>query len=175
MLRIFAAAAAALLFAALPASADDVKAGDLVLSGLWTRATPPGAPTAGGYLTITNKGTEPDTLNAVASPGAAKAELHVMQMKDGVMTMRAVDGGVPIPAGGSVALAPSGYHIMFIGPKAPLKEGETFPVTLTFARAGTVSTFFQVLPVGSKGPEAGAMGSGMNHDSMGGMKMDNGQ
>jgi copper(I)-binding protein len=64
---------------------------------------------------------------------------------------------------------------MFIGPKAPLKEGETFPVTLTFARAGTVSTFFQVLPVGSKGPEAGAMGSGMNHDAMGGMKMDNGQ
>ena len=55
-----------------------------------------------------------------------------------------------------------------------LKEGDAFPVTLTFARAGTVSTVFQVLPIGSKGPEAGAMG-GMNHDAMGGMKMDGGQ
>jgi copper(I)-binding protein len=174
MFRLFAAAAAALLLAALPASADEVKAGDLVLTGLWTRATPPGAPTAGGYLTIANNGSEPDTLTAVASPGAARAELHVMQMKDGVMTMRPVDGGIPIPAGGSVALAPSGYHIMFIGPKAPLKAGETFPVTLTFARAGTVSTAFQVFPIGSKGPDAGAMG-GMGHDAMGGMKMDNGQ
>ena len=158
MLRLFAAAAAAILLAALPASADDVKAGDLVLTGLWTRATPPGAPTAGGYLTITNKGTEPDTLTSVASSGAARAELHVMQMKDGVMTMRPVDGGIPIPARGSVALAPSGYHIMFMDLKQPLKQGEMMKGTLTFEKAGTVDVEFKVDSIAAKGGEGAHQG-----------------
>jgi copper(I)-binding protein len=165
MLRLLAAAAAAFLLAALPAAAADVKVGDLVISDLWTRATPAGAPAAGGYLTITNNGKDDDMLRLVSSPDAAKAELHIMQMKDGVMTMRPVEGGIVIPAGGKVVLAPNGYHIMLIGPKAPLKEGGTFPVSLTFTRAGTVSVSLDILAIGAKGPNPAA----------GGMKMDNGQ
>ncbi|MBN8996731.1 MAG: copper chaperone PCu(A)C [Rhizobiales bacterium] len=175
MLRLLAAAAAALVIAALPASAHELKLGDLVITDLWTRATPAGAPAAGGYLTIANNGTEQDMLRLVASPEAAKAELHIMQMKDGVMTMRPVEGGIVIPAGGKVELSPDGYHIMFIGPKEQLKEGGKFPVSLTFTRAGTVSTFLHILAIGAKGPAPmGGMGA-MNHDAMGGMKMDNGQ
>jgi copper(I)-binding protein len=174
MLRLLAAAVAALLLASLPAAAHGVKAGDLTLTDLWTRATPPGAPTAGGYLTITNNGKTEDMLRLVSSPGSAKAELHVMAMKDGVMTMRPVEGGIVIPAGGKVTLAPDGYHIMFIHPKEPLKEGTKFPVSLTFTRAGQVDTFLHVLPIGAKGPEAAGTGD-MGHDAMGGMKMESGQ
>ena len=94
------------------AAADTVKVGGLELSGLWTRATPPKAPSAGGYLTIVNTGRDPERLIGVASPMAGKADLHAMAMKDGVMTMRPVDG-IDIPAGGTVARDPDGLHIMF--------------------------------------------------------------
>ena len=169
MFRRFAAAAVVLFLAALPASADPVKAGDLVITDLWTRATPAGAPAAGVYMTIANTGKTDDMLRLVASPAAAKAELHIMQMKDGVMTMRPVEGGIVIPAGGKVELSPDGYHIMLIGPKEPLKEGGKLPLSLTFTHAGTVDTFLAILPIGARGP--GGTGA-MSHDSMGGMKMD---
>ncbi len=157
---------AAFAFAA-PAFANDVTVGSLTLSNLWARATPPGAPTAAGYLTITNKGSDADTLTAVATPAAATSELHIMEVKDGVMSMHPVEGGIEIPAGETVTLAPGGYHLMFITLKHDLKQGEDLPVTLTFAKAGTVETTLPVMPVGSKGPGAGAAemnGGGMNMD-----------
>lgn len=149
-------------------AADTIKIGSLELSGLWTRATPPKAPSAGGYLTIVNTGKEPDRLVAAASPMAGKADFHEMAMKDGVMTMRAVQA-IDIPAGGTVALGPGGLHIMFTELKADVKKGTTLPVTLTFEKAGTVEAELHVLAIGAKGPE-NAMG-GMD---MGGMKMDDG-
>jgi hypothetical protein len=140
-----------------PASAHEVKLGDLTLTDLWTRATPPQAPTAGGYLTIANAGAEPDRLIAASSPLAAKTELHVMAMKDSVMTMRPVEGGIEIPAGGKVTLEPDGLHIMFISPTEPYKEGGKLPVTLTFEKAGKVDTFLHVLAIGAKAYDAQAM------------------
>ena len=68
------------------------------------------------------------------------------------MTMQPVDGGIAIPAGGSVTLAPSGLHIMFVTLQEGLKEGGRMPVTLTFEKAGKVDTFLHVLAVGAKGP-----------------------
>jgi copper(I)-binding protein len=166
-IRLKLAAHAGALVLANPAFAHAVSVGTLSLTDLWTRATPPGAPSAAGYLTITNTGKEPDALVSAASPGAAKGELHVMEVKDGVMTMHPVEGpGIAIPAGGSVTLAPGGFHIMFITPKEPLKEGGQFPVTLTFAKAGKVDTSLHVLAIGAKGPN-----DATPHD-MGGMKMD---
>jgi periplasmic copper chaperone A len=135
-----------------PALAAPVTAGSLTLDGMWTRATPPGAPSAGGYLTITNTGSEDDTLMAVASPIAGMADVHMMETKDGVMSMHGVDGGLPIPAGQTVTLAPGGFHIMFMGLTGSLKQGDTLPVTLTFAKAGKVETSFPILPIGAKGP-----------------------
>ena len=151
MFRIFAAALA-FLGALTLASAHEIKLGDLTITDLWTRATPPGAPTAGGYMTIANAGSEEERLIAVSSPLADHGELHSMQMKDGMMIMRPVAGGIIIPAGGKVSLDPDGLHIMFVGPKEPLKEGGKFPVTLTFAKAGKIDTFMHILAIGAKGP-----------------------
>ena len=164
----FAAIGVALALAAFaaPAHAHSVTVGALSLTDLWTRATPPQAPTAAGYLTITNTGTEADMLVAATSPAAEKGELHIMEVKDGVMSMHPVDGGIAIPAGGTVTLAPSGMHIMFITLKDGLKEGGHLPITLIFAKAGKVDTFLHVLAVGAKGPAPDAATHDMD------MKMD---
>jgi copper(I)-binding protein len=150
--RILALVAALLLSAGV-ASAHSLKAGALELTDLWTRATPPSAPTAGGYLTITNTGTEADRLTAASSPQAGTGELHEMSVKDGIMTMRPVEGGIEIPAGQSVTLAPSGLHIMFVSPREPFVEGGKVPVVLTFEKAGSVETFLHVMGIGAPGPD----------------------
>ncbi|WP_292236111.1 copper chaperone PCu(A)C, partial [Mesorhizobium sp.] len=107
-----------LLLACIPeASAHGFKLGDLEIGHPWSRATPPGAKVAGGYFSVTNKGAAPDRLVSVSSDICEKAELHEMGVKDGVMTMRPVGGGLEIPAGGKVALKPGGYHLMFVGLK----------------------------------------------------------
>jgi len=160
--------ALSLLFAAslaAPALAD-VKAGPLVISDAWARATPPGARVGGGYLTVKNTGAEPDTLVSVASAASEKTQLHMMKTEDGVMTMRPAEEGVEIPAGGTLTLEPGGYHIMFIRPKAPFVQGETVPLTLTFAKAGPVDINLAISPIGSAGPAPAADHSmhNMNHD-----------
>ncbi len=170
MTRFFKRAAIGALFAAVafsaPAFAHEVKVGSLEITNLWARATPPKAPTGAGYMTITNKGNAEDTLTAVATPVAETSELHIMEVKNGIMTMHPVEGGIKIPAGATVTLAPGGYHLMFIKLKHDLKQGETLPVTLTFAKAGTVATFLHIMPVGSMGP-AGA-GDATTMDMKGG-------
>jgi len=155
------AAVAASLLSAVAFAAEPLKVGDLEIEGLWARATPPGAVVAGGFMTITNTGASGDTLVGVASPVAGIGEVHEMKVEDGVMTMRPLDGGLPIPAGGTVTLKPGGYHIMLVDLKAPLKKGEDVPVTLTFEKAGTVEATFHVAPIGAPGPVADhSMGEG---------------
>ncbi len=156
--RTFLAACAALIFLASPALAHSVKLGSLEITDLWTRATPPMAPTGAGFLTITNTGSAPDRLTGAATPLAGKSEIHEMAVKNGVMSMRPVKGGLEIPAGGSVTLAPGGYHIMFMDLKKGFKLGEHVPVTLTFEKAGSVDTFLHTLAIGSSGPKGKAGG-----------------
>lgn len=144
--------AAAIALAPLAAAAHDVALGDLTLSGGWTRATPPNARIGGGFLTITNNGGEDDRLIAVAAPVSDRAELHEMSVVDNVMTMRHIDGGIPIPAGQTVELKPGAYHVMFMELKGPLKQGETLTVTLTFEKAGSVEVPFSVEKIGAKEP-----------------------
>jgi copper(I)-binding protein len=151
--------ALALLFAGLHgALAHEFKIGDLEIDHPWSRATPPGAQVAGGYFTIVNHGSEADRLVSVTSDISAKAEVHEMGVKDGVMTMRPVEGGVEIPAGGKGELKPGGYHQMLMGLKRPAKQGESFPATLTFEKAGSVTVEFQVEAIGAAG------GMEMDHD-----------
>ncbi|PBB95830.1 MULTISPECIES: copper chaperone PCu(A)C [unclassified Mesorhizobium] len=150
--RLGLAVFALLLFACVPgAQAHEFKAGDLEVGHPWSRATPPGAKVAGGYFTVTNKGGSPDRLLSISSDISDKAELHEMSVKDGVMTMRPVSGGLVIPAGGKVALKPGGYHLMFIGLKRQPKQGEKFPATLTFEKAGSVKVEFAVEGMGETG------------------------
>jgi len=141
-----------LLLACIPAAlAHEFKVGDLEIGHPWSRATPPGAKVAGGYLTVTNKGSAPDRLLAISSDICDKAELHEMAVKDGVMTMRPVEGGLEIPAGGKVALKPGAYHLMFTGLKRQPKQGEKFSATLTFEKAGSVTVQFLVEGMGETG------------------------
>jgi copper(I)-binding protein len=149
----YAAALAALL--AAPVGAQDGKAGDLVVSQAWSRATPGGAKIAGGYLTIENKGSAADRLLGGSGDIVGRIEVHEMRMDKGVMTMRQLDKGLAIEPGKSVQLAPSGYHLMLMDLKGPLKQGDKLPITLEFEKAGKVKVSLDVQGVGAKGP-AGA-------------------
>ncbi len=109
----------------------------------YARPTPPGARTGGAYLTIDNRGNEPDRLLRVATPAAGAAEIHSMTMEGNVMRMRAV-AAVEIPAHATTALKPGGYHVMLIDLKQPLVVGETLPLSLTFAKAGRIDVTARV-------------------------------
>ncbi len=156
---------------ATPSRAEDVKAGDLVISQAWSRATPGGAKIGGGYLTIENKGSAPDRLIGGSTDVAGKVEVHEMAMNNGVMTMRPLDDGLAIEPGKVVKLAPGGYHLMLLNLKGPLKKGEKLPVTLEFEKAGKVTVSFDVEGVGAQGPDGGGKAGGhmdmkMDHSGM---------
>jgi copper(I)-binding protein len=115
-------------------------------------------------MTITDKGV-PDSLTAVSTPVAASAKIHESKMVDGVMQMRPVEA-VPVTPGAAVKFAPGGYHVMLEGLKQPLKKGDHFPVTLTFAQAGPVTVTADVQSLGAAGPSAHSM-EGMDMGNMG--------
>jgi len=162
------------LFAA-PASAEEVKAGDLVITQAWSRATPGGAKIGSGYLTIENTGSVPDRLIGGSGDVAGKVEVHEMTMNNGVMKMRSLDKGLTIEPGKTVKLAPGGYHLMLLDLKGPLKQGDKLPLTLEFEKAGNVKLSFDVQGVGAQGPAgAGQSGGQMDMKKMpdhSGMKM----
>jgi len=113
---------ASALFASFAAQAQ-VKVDDP-----WVRATVAPQKSTGAFMSLT--ATRPVKVVAVHSPVAGMVEIHEMKMEDGVMKMRAVDA-LPLPAGQAVALKPGSYHIMMMGLKAPIKAGESVPLTLT--------------------------------------------
>jgi periplasmic copper chaperone A len=156
------------------ARADDVKAGDLLISQPWSRATPAGAKVASGYLTIANRGTTPDRLLGASSNAAAKVDVHEMASNGGVMTMRALDDGLALAPGATVTLAPGGYHLMLTDIKNPLKQGGSVAVTLKFEKAGDVVVTFNVMSVGAKGPDSAAKPAMAPMDK-GDTKMDHGK
>lgn len=159
MLKDVMFAAFALALCATPAPADDVKAGDLVISQAWSRATPGGAKVAGGYVTIENKGTAPDRLIGGSADIAGKFEIHEMAMDNGVMKMRPLDKGLTIEPGKTVKFAPGGYHLMLEQLKKPLKQGDKVPLTLEFEKAGKVAVSLDVQGVGAQAPgDAGHSG-----------------
>jgi periplasmic copper chaperone A len=152
MLRTLIYATLLSILLAAPARAEEVKAGDLVITQAWSRATPGGAKIGGGYLTIENKGTAPDRLIGAAGEVAGKIEVHEMSMNNGVMTMRPLDKGLTIEPGKTVKLAPGGYHLMMFDLKSPLKQGDKVPVTLEFEKAGRVTVSLDVQGIGAQAP-----------------------
>lgn len=137
------------------ALAADYKVGDLTISDPWSRALPPNAPAGAAYFTVTNQGQAQDRLVGAASDVAGKAELHTHVKSGEMMRMQKVDA-VDIPAGGEATFAPGGNHVMLIGLKRPLKDGEQFPLTLEFEKAGKVQV---EVPV-----RADAQGNMQHHD-----------
>ena len=155
-LMSIACAALAAYVATAPVRAEEVKAGDLVISQAWSRATPKGAKTGGGYLTIENNGSAPDRLIGGSSDVASSVQVHEMSMEGGVMKMRPVENGLSVEPGKTVKLAPGGYHLMMMDLKQPLKRGDKVPVTLEFEKAGKVTLSLDVEGVGAKGPAGGS-------------------
>jgi hypothetical protein len=173
IVRSLACAAFLASLFAVPSRAEEVKAGDLIITQAWSRATPGGAKTGGGYLTIENKGSAPDRLIGGSADVAGKVEVHEMATNNGVMTMRSLDKGLVIEPGKTVKLAPGGYHLMLFDLKSPLKQGDKVPLTLDFEKAGKVKLSLDVEGIGAQGP-SGAAGSGSQMDMKkmpGGMKM----
>lgn len=120
--------------------AHGFKLGDLRIDHPYATPTLPGLSTGAVYFRgIRNAGKVPDRLLFASTPAAGAVEIHRMQMQGDVMRMRAVPA-LEIPAGATVVMkhgAADGHHLMLLDLKAPLKDGQRFPVTLTFERAGT--------------------------------------
>jgi copper(I)-binding protein len=159
--------------AAMPspaAAAGDYDVGSIHISQPWSRATPKGAASGAGYMTLTNKGAVPDKVSCVSDDSSAQCQIHSMTMDGGVMKMRPVEGGLEIKPGESVTLKPGGYHMMFLNLNHPLAQGQMVKVTLKFDHAGTIDVEYPVLAIGAPAPAASAGGS-MMQDSGGGMHM----
>lgn len=117
----------------------------------WTRASAGMARTAAVYLTIVNHGQSADRLVAAASPVARTAAVHRHIMEGNIMRMRPVHG-LEIAPGGTTVLEPGGLHVMLMGLRGPLTEGERFPLTLTFERAGDIQVEVAVTALGAPAP-----------------------
>jgi hypothetical protein len=133
----------------LPIAAMAQPAGKIRVDAPWARAS--AGTTGAAYFTVRNDGDAPDKLVGVSTPAAGKAELHMMSMDGNVMKMRGVDE-VAVAPHGTAELKPGGMHVMLMELKAPLKQGETFPLTLKFEKAGNVSVTVAVQGMGAMGP-----------------------
>ena len=120
-----------------PAAAQDVQAGDLVLTGAWAKAADNDQRVSFGFVTIRNRGSEADRLLSATSSGAAAVELREPD-PSASGGARAVTEGFVIPAGDVVALEPGGRHLLLRDLQAPLALGDEIRVTLRFERAGAV-------------------------------------
>lgn len=125
--------------------AHEIKLGELVIHHPWSRVSPMKADVAAGFMTITNTGKTDDRLVKASAEIAGMAQIHDMQMQGDVMKMQELAEGLPIPAGATVVLKPKSLHIMFMGLKEQLQEGEVFSGTLTFEKAGTVTIDYEVM------------------------------
>lgn len=132
------AMAVAGLLLTVAAMAHDATLGDLTIVDPWARATLGKARSGAVYMTIVNKGPSDDRVIAVATPVARKAVIHEIEMKAGIVKMRPA-GRPRVSKGGSTTLQPGGLHVMLMGLRKPLREGETFPLTLTFEEAGSIT------------------------------------
>lgn len=150
-----------------PSGLAMVQVGELQLSGAFTRATLPRAPVGGAFLTIHNPGTVDDRLIAATAPVGREVQIHEMAHQGGVMTMRDLPEGLPIPAGSTVTLAPGGYHLMLMGLTEPLVEGETLDITLRFEQAGEVTLPFAIGRINA-GAGSAHGGHGAGHSGHGG-------
>jgi copper(I)-binding protein len=134
------------------AAAEMQTLGTLEISEPFTFVTAKGVKAGGGFVSITNTGSEADALIA-ARADFPKVEIHTTEEKDGIARMMHVDR-IEIPAGETVSLAPGGFHVMFMGLSDPFEMGEEIPVTLVFEKAGEVEVMFPVKE------RTGAMGHG---------------
>jgi copper(I)-binding protein len=124
-------------------SAHEYKVGSLHIDHPVIRVASPASKTGAGFMTINNRGRVADRLLSVTTDASNRADLHGTIRQGNVMQMREQAGGVPIPAGGKIAFAPGGLHVMFIGLKDPVPAGRMVKARLKFERAGAVDVMFK--------------------------------
>jgi copper(I)-binding protein len=129
--------------------AGSVVAGPLTITAPWARATAGAGRTSAVYFSIMNQGGA-DTLLSATGDDFAMGEVHEHVNDGGIMRMRAVEGGLPVPAG-TTELKPGGYHLMLVGLKAALKPGDALPVILHFEKEGDVPVTVAIVAMGASG------------------------
>ncbi len=153
MLKTTLIAGAVALASALPAFAE------IAIKDAYARSASPMAKSGAAFMMITNDGGSADRLVAVSSDAAARTELHThLAEENGVMRMVHVEEGFELPADGMIAMQRGGKHVMLMGLNAPMEQGATVTVTLTFEKAGDVVV---EVPVDLERQDHG----GMNHGS----------
>ncbi len=161
MTRLSTLLATALVFTAPSAFAEMIKHGDLMIDAPYSFATPPTAKSAAGYMKITNSGDTDELLVSAASTVGKMTQLHLSETDaNGVARMVHQEGGIPIPAGETVMLAPGGYHVMFMGVTTPLEEGSENTITLMFEAAGPLEVTLPVIARGEAAGHGGGHGDG---------------
>ncbi|MBX3032063.1 MAG: copper chaperone PCu(A)C [Chloroflexi bacterium] len=144
---------------ALPTAVPGSPMAGLTVDGAWARVSPMVERAGAAYLVIHSQAATDDALIGVTSPAAAVVELHVTEADaQGMMSMHPVPE-VAVPAGGSVELAPGGYHLMLIDLVAPLEDGTDVELVLSF-RSGTTLTVQARVGAGAPMASPDAMGPG---------------
>ncbi|MGZ8260278.1 MAG: copper chaperone PCu(A)C [Caldimonas sp.] len=130
----------ALAIASFAGAAHGAKAGDIAIGHPWAAPSLAGTTNGVAYLAdVANTGAVSDRLLGASTRAAARVELHTMALDtQGVMRMREIDA-LDLAPKAKLRMRPgAGPHLMLMGLKAPLKEGDSFPMTLRFERGGTV-------------------------------------
>ena len=158
--------ALATLLLSVLAYAHDYAVGALSIDHPWARATAPGAPVGGGFMSIRNAGDQPDRLIGASADFATEVQIHESSMADGMMRMQHRPEGVAVPESGALVLRPGSYHLMFVGLQHRLVEGERETVTLQFERAGEVEVELTIEGPGEQGPHQDEDAMAMDHGDM---------
>lgn len=157
------------LMAVLPVSAHgaEVTSKGVTVANAWARATPGGATVGAAFLEIRTDKTTSDRLTGASSPAAATATIHSSSMENGVMKMRHLDA-IDLKPGAKLVFKPMSDHIMLVDLKAPLKDGDTIELILTFEKAGSIAVKADVKGMAAMSPRSAKSGSGykdaMSHD-----------
>jgi copper(I)-binding protein len=141
---------------AMAQAPEAYRAGTIVVEAPWSRATPGGAKVAGGYMRITNTGSEPDRLVGGSTVVAERFEVHRSTVAEGIARMEPVTGGLKIASGQTVELKPGSMHAMFVNLRQGLKPGETVKGMLVFEKAGVLKVEYQVSGIGAQAAPAAA-------------------
>ncbi|BAM91811.1 conserved hypothetical protein [Bradyrhizobium oligotrophicum S58] len=135
------AAVAALLVSMTPAPAA---AGEgLTLSEAWVPAAPEVGRDIPLLITVKNETSAPEALLRVRCPIANFSERHTVDRGEGAPAMRSIPN-IPIPAGSTLVLLPTAYHVMLLQTREPLEPGKRFTCTIVFQKAGSIETEVEV-------------------------------
>lgn len=132
------------LFTLNTALAHEITSNEVTAEHPWARATAPGAPNGAVYMKIHNMTDEKLVLVSASSDVAEKVEIQNMTMTDGVMKMFALEDGLEVNANDHAELAPHGLHVMLLGIRQPLVEGESFPLTLNFSNDSALEVMVNI-------------------------------